>query len=95
MDDFVDLWSKYDPEATGYIKIEDLSPLLKDLANSTNGSNLFVDKESVSTSEEFRSKLVSSLKIPTFGKFKRVMFYDTLQLMCFRVIHVMYNRTNI
>lgn len=34
LEDFQNLWSKYDPNATGFITIKDLKRLLWDLANA-------------------------------------------------------------
>ena len=35
--EFVNIWAKYDPEATGFISIHDLEPFIIDLANSNEG----------------------------------------------------------
>ena len=40
--EFVVLWSKYDPDATGFIRIQDLEKLLMDLAKSNEGRELVI-----------------------------------------------------
>lgn len=72
------MWSKYDPNATYFINITDLDPLLANLAESNHGSQLFLFKDQVAASKEFRESLMAQLDIPTFGNLKKVMFYDVL-----------------
>lgn len=40
--EFSDFWSKFDPKATGFIKIEKLDELLVDIANSHYASELLI-----------------------------------------------------
>ena len=76
--EFADAWSKFDPNATGFINIKHLDGLLIALANSKHAQELLILVDYVRDSEYYRHKLISVLEIPTFFKFKKVMFYDVL-----------------
>ena len=36
--------------------------------------------------------MIGELEIPTFGNIKYVMFYDVLQMLCFRAFKMKYNK---
>ena len=57
--DFEMCWSKYDPEATYFISIEDLDYVLIDLAKSENCSDLFMYKKGVFESKIYRDRLIA------------------------------------
>ena len=61
------------------------------MSRTESGRELFFFKDLVSTDPQFRDNLISSLEIPTFGRFKQVMFYDVLQMLCHRMIKIKYN----
>lgn len=76
--EFCNIWSKYDPEATGYIDIDDLDSFLKDMSESSEGREIVVLADKVQNSHAFRQQLISKLNIPTYNQVKQVMFYDVL-----------------
>ena len=53
LDEFVKNWSKLDPDATGFIKIEDMDTLLIHLCNSNKCINLFKHKDADFYTERF------------------------------------------
>jgi len=76
IDTFVEAWSKFDPEASGYISTIDLEDLLIDLC-ATDCSMMdevrpFIDNEVC------RDNFVMGLDIPTHNSFSSFMFYDVI-----------------
>ena len=92
IDEFIRCWAKYDPEATYFIPIEKLDHLLEDLCKAESCKDLFVYKDAVAQSSTYRQHLISALEIPTFGRFQRVMFYDTLQKLSNRAFMITHNK---
>lgn len=90
INEFVSIWSKYDEQATGFIDINDLEPLIKDLVNSDEGVELLVLDDPklkdyfdkfilrLRASKKYRQLFGAKLGIPTYMQLKKVMFYDTL-----------------
>ena len=91
IDKFVRCWSKYDVDATFFISIEDLEHLIVDLSKDDFTGGSFIHQSNIEDSQHFRESLVSALQIPTFGQFKKVMFYDILQKMCYRAFKISHN----
>ena len=54
INEFMRIWSYYDPDATGFIKLEDLEGLIVDLANSDEGQGLIVLRELIMKDEKAR-----------------------------------------
>ena len=53
---------------------------------------MFIFYDSVAQSPKFRQRMTSTLEVPTFGYMKYVMFYDVLQMLCFRAFKKKYNK---
>ena len=79
VNEFARIWCHYDPDATGFIKMKDLEALIVELAKSDDGQGLIVLKELVLKDLKTKKRFIGMLKIPTYDKFRRVMFYDVLQ----------------
>ena len=80
--EYVNIWSKYDPKATGFIDIDKLKAFIVELAKSSDGHELIIWHEKVLTNFTHRRRFVALLSIPTYDQFKKVMFYDVLQQLC-------------
>lgn len=73
LEDFADKWSKYDPNATGFILIEDFRILIEELKPP-----LGIPKD---TSEEDKLVFIDSLQLATFDMISKYFFYDILSNM--------------
>ncbi len=78
LSEFVRLWSFYDPEATGYIKVTDLEPLISDLMQSSDGKELVVLRDRLESDPRVLRRFVTNLTIPLYKQLSHVMFYDVL-----------------
>ena len=77
--EFVQIWSKYDPDATGYIDIKNLEWLIMDLAKNKEARELVILHDSyLNIGRHFRQRYMVMLAIPTYYQMTKVMFYDTL-----------------
>ena len=92
---YVECWSTLDPNATGYIKVTQVEDLLKELYQNEKCRKMLYFKGAAIESHQFCLRLVGSLEIPTFGQFKRVMFYDVLQQLCYRSFKIQHNQESI
>lgn len=70
LDDFVEKWSKYDPNATGFIKIEDFRILIEEVKPPLGLSP--------PVTEEDKLKFIDSLQLATFEGLSKYNFYDAL-----------------
>lgn len=52
MDEFANIWRKYDPMGTGFISLSDLDHLMLDLARSEDGRTLIVVSQAVIEDED-------------------------------------------
>ena len=66
--------------------------LLESLSLSPDSQDLFIFHDTVAKSQKFRQRMIRELDIPTFGNMKYVMFYDVLQMLCFRAFKMKYNK---
>ena len=92
IEEFTRCWSKYDSEATLFISIEDLENLLVDMAKDEFIAGAFIHQTDIHDNQDYRKRLISALELPTFGQFKRVMFYDLLQKLCYRAFKISHNK---
>lgn len=69
-----------------------MDKLLEGLSKSPDSRDLFIFYDTVAQSQKFRQRMTSVLEIPTFGNLKYVMFYDVLQMLCFRAFKMKYNK---
>ncbi len=76
--EFVRIWSQFDPEATGFISIDDLDELIKTLASSTESQKLVILHEQIANNDSIRHRFLAYLNVPCYDQFKKVMFYDVL-----------------
>ena len=76
--EFVRIWSQYDPDATGFIAIEDLDGLIKALASSKESQNLVILHEQMANDDSVRHRFLAYLNVPCYDQFKKVLFYDVL-----------------
>lgn len=67
IEEFVELWKAYDPDATGYIAERDLSCLLRDLAASD--SDFFNYNKSQMLDEDYRAKYIRDWEVPCYKHF--------------------------
>ena len=76
--DFVELWSKYDEDATGYIDIADLENFIIDLCASDEGWSLVIFADRLKYVRKMRITFLCKLNIPTYDQMTKVNFTDTL-----------------
>ena len=76
--EFSQVWCKYDPEATGFISIDDLEQLVLDLIETEEGSNLVIFKDLIKEHPVLRRRFLAKLNIPTYSKLQKVYYMDTL-----------------
>lgn len=79
-EEFVEYWKKYDPNATGYISIGDLSSLVTDLA--ANDNEFFSHNKAEMLEDGHRAKYIRDWELPCYKNFSCYMFYDVLLLTC-------------
>lgn len=70
LEDFVNKWAEYDPQATGYILIEDFRTLIENLKEPLG----LPEK----TTEEDKLLFIDSLQLATFDSLSKYNFYDVL-----------------
>ena len=63
--------------------IKDLNAFMLQLVRTPWGKELVIDHAKVSESLLERKQFVARLGIPTYDQLKKVMFYDTLQQLCY------------
>ena len=83
VEEFVNLWQKYDPEATGFIELEQLSSLLVDITNNKDAQTLCVLNKEQITEPRRKERLIAELEIPLYKKASKVFFYDVLVKLAF------------
>ena len=67
--EFVSIWSKYDPQATGFINVKNLRAFIVELAESNDGHELVIWHEDVLKDFKHRRRFVAMLSIPTYDQF--------------------------
>lgn len=76
--EFVRIWSQFDPDATGFISINDLDELIKTLATSSESQKLVILHETMANDDSVRHRFLAYLNVPCYDQLKKVMFYDVL-----------------
>ena len=96
VEDFQTIWSKYDPDGTGFIPVSSLEKLLLDLseARPDEGGALIPFKKRMQK-QEFRNRQILFLDIPTYNNMEKVMFYDVLIRLCHQAVKLFYQQTEI
>lgn len=59
MDEFVNIWRKYDLTGTGFILLSELDHLMLDLARSEDGRTLIVVSQAVIEDEDQRAYFIA------------------------------------
>ena len=65
--EFVNIWSEFDPNATGFIKIEDLDSFIVKLAKSRDARKLIIMHDQIVADQILRRRFMALLKIPTYN----------------------------
>ena len=99
---YPDIWSKYDPEKTGFILCSQLESLFIDMSQDADCRELLIfpdkvadevkDGQVVIDHSSFRHRIIQNLDIPTYDNFTRVMFYDVLQQLCNQIVSYYHNK---
>jgi hypothetical protein len=66
LQEFVNIWSRYDPNATGFINIIDLDDFIVDLTKSRESRVLVIFAEKIATDATLRNRFIAKLCIPTY-----------------------------
>lgn len=90
VDEFIECWQEYDPDALGYIESKNIDQFIQDLSQKECG--LIPNRKLVAKDVVIRRRFIASLEIPAFNTFKRFMFYDVLQTMARKVCEKCYNK---
>jgi len=80
IDEFIEIWRKYDPEATGYIPWRDIDAFIRDL-NTEQADFFKINRDEISNYIKRRA-FIMNMEIPIYDGFKHFMFYDIIQLVC-------------
>lgn len=91
VEEFVRLWQKYDPEATGFIEYEQLTALFVDITNSKDARTLCVLNKDQITEPRRKERLIAELEIPLYKKASKVFFYDVLVKLAFSKAYMYFN----
>ena len=67
IEEFRNIWSEYDPLATGYIDIEDLERFIIRLAESRDGHELIIMHEEILKNPQTRRRFVALLNVPMYN----------------------------
>jgi hypothetical protein len=78
IEQFKDLWSKYDPKGTGYIKTKRFPFLLMKLAKEE--CTIIPDFDKIFDKKE-RNRFIARLQVPTYHNFQDYFFLDILQAL--------------
>lgn len=88
LDRLVQIWQKYDPQATYYIPTASLINLLDDFIKCKESETMFVTRDDSVLTEIYRMRLIMALEIPTYDRSAQVMFYDVLQKLTLRAFKI-------
>ena len=80
MDHFKDIWSSFDPQGTGFIKMTDLRQLLTDL-----GEPMGFD-EPAKHSRNLQDKIMAQLELPIYNEFQSYQFLDVLDALSLKMM---------
>lgn len=91
----MEIWSKFDPDASGFIAVRDLESFIMELAESKEGSALVIFKDKILENKSIRDRFLRKLNIPTYYQLKKINFYDTLQQLCDKVNLLNYKKDQV
>ena len=77
---FRECWAEYDPDATNYINLKDLRPLLFKLGPPFGFDHSFLE------SRFLQDKFIASLELPTYHGFSSYSYFDVLDALSFRLM---------
>jgi hypothetical protein len=80
MEKFNNTWSRYDPDATGFIPIYQIHKLLTDL-----GSPMGFSESHNKDSKAQRDRFIANLELPTYNGFKDYAYHDILFKLSLRL----------
>ena len=80
LDHFRDVWAKYDPDATTFLKISRIKDMLFDLGSPLGWDVSYKDNESL------QDKFIASLDLPIYNNFSDYMFMDVLEALALRIV---------
>ena len=89
IDEFIELWAQFDPDAKGFIESHQLEEFIRELCKTECG--LITNRRVVERDVTARRRFLARLEIPSFNGFRRFMFYDVLQTMARCVCERSYN----
>lgn len=90
IDEFIEVWAAFDPDAKGFIESHELEDFLQELCKTECG--LIPNRKLVDRDVTVRRRFIARLEIPCFNGFRRFMFYDVLQTMARCVCEKAYNK---
>lgn len=79
IDEFIEVWGHFDPDAKGFIESHELEDFIQQLCKTECG--LISNRKLVDRDVTMRRRFIARLDIPSFNGFRRFMFYDVLQTM--------------
>lgn len=63
------IWQRYDPTATGYIKVQDFEKFINDLEKETEMITTVIKGDT-----KYMRKFISNLQVPTYDNFQHYYF---------------------
>lgn len=76
IDEFIEVWALFDPDARGFIESHQLEEFIQRLCNTECG--LIPNSNMIARDVTARRRFLARLEIPSFNGFRRFMFYDVL-----------------
>ena len=77
---FGEVWSKFDPNATGFIPLVKLEEFILELSQTE--ATFFMDAKEEVQYILMRENFIIKLDVPTHNNFSTIMYYDLLLSLC-------------
>ena len=90
IDDFIDVWNRYDPNGNGTINCHEFEKFVAELARTP--TKLIANKKRILKSVTRRSMFIADLEIPSHNSFSDFLFVDVLMCMSRLIVESDYVR---
>ena len=90
IDDFIDVWNRYDPNGNGTINCHEFEKFVAELARTH--TKLIANKKRILKSVTRRRMFIADLEIPSHNSFSDFLFVDVLMCMSRLIVESDYVR---
>lgn len=90
IDDFIDVWNRYDPNGNGTINCHEFEKFVAELARTP--TKLIANKKRILKSVTRRRMFIADLEIPSHNSFSEFLFVDVLMCMSRLIVESDYVR---